>query len=67
MPKTLTTAQVADLLGISRRAVAKRARAGSLVYTQQLPGATGAYLFDAEQIERIATDAAPTEKEGAAS
>lgn len=62
----LTTSQVAARLGISRNTVLQRVTYGRMVPVGQLPGKTGAYLFDAEQINTMAAAAAPTEKEGAA-
>nr|DAL28230.1 MAG TPA_asm: helix-turn-helix domain protein [Caudoviricetes sp.] len=54
MPKNLTTAQVAARLNLTRRAVLARVETGRLSASEKLPGLTGAYLFDAEQIERMA-------------
>jgi len=64
----LTTSQVAERLGISRNTVLQRVSYGRLTPSAQLPGRTGAFLFDAEQIEAAAEqrDAAPAET-GAAS
>lgn len=50
----LTTSQVAARLGISRNTVLQRVTYGRLTPTTQLPGRTGAYLFDAEQVEAAA-------------
>ena len=55
MSNPMTTAQAAEALGITRRAVVARVERGALVPALRLPGRTGAYLFDAEQIERAAT------------
>lgn len=50
----LTTGQVATRLGIDRRTVLLRVQRGALVPTMKLDGPRGAYLFDAEQIDRTA-------------
>lgn len=63
----LATGDVATRLGIDRRTVIQRVAAGRLSPVGKLPGPRGAYLFDAEQIDRLAEDAAPSEMEGAAS
>lgn len=49
-----TTAEVADLLGISARQVARRVAGGELEAAMKLPGERGAYLFDRAYIEGIA-------------
>jgi predicted DNA-binding protein (UPF0251 family) len=46
----LTAAQVAEKLGISARTVQRRAAAGELKVVQQLPGPTGALLFDSDDL-----------------
>lgn len=51
MSNYLTTTQVAERLGLTRRAVLARVDAGKLPTAGKLAGLTGAYLFDAEQIE----------------
>ena len=45
-PDLLSTSEAADLLGMSVRKVQRLAQAGKLPYVRQLPGPTGAYLFD---------------------
>lgn len=52
----LTTSQVAARLGIHRGTVLQRVTYGHLTPTTQLPGRTGAYLFDAEQVEALAAE-----------
>ncbi|WP_282939148.1 helix-turn-helix domain-containing protein [Corynebacterium auriscanis] len=52
----LNTTQVAEWLGISRRAVIARVQNGSLPVMQKLPGKTGVYLFDPKEIAEIAED-----------
>jgi excisionase family DNA binding protein len=46
----LTASQVAELLGVSLRTVQHRAQLGQLPYVQKLPGKTGAFLFDSDDI-----------------
>ena len=45
MPDLLTTAQVATILGVSRRQVNRMVAAGKLQPAQKLEGQTGAHLF----------------------
>lgn len=59
----MATGDVAARLGIDRRTVLQRVASGRLTPVGKLPGARGAYLFDAEQIE--ATAAIELEGEGA--
>ncbi len=47
----ITTAQVAEVLGITVAWANKQAAAGRLPVVQKLPGRTGAYLFDRSAIE----------------
>lgn len=42
----LSTSEAADLLNMSVRKVQRWARDGKIPYVRQLPGPTGAYLFD---------------------
>lgn len=67
MTDFVSATEAAQMLGISRRALLDRVKAGTVAPALKLPGRTGAYLFDAEQIDALATDAAPSELEGAAS
>lgn len=46
----LTTAQVAELLRKPRRAVLRMAAKGDLPVAQKLPGLTGGYLFEMDEI-----------------
>lgn len=59
MSNPMTTLQAAEALGITRRAVVARVERGALVPALRLPGRTGAYLLDAEQIERAAASKRP--------
>lgn len=47
----ITTAQAADLLGVTVAWVNKLAASGRLPVAQKLPGRTGAYLFDRAAVE----------------
>jgi len=49
----LTAAQVAELLGIDRRAVTHMANEGTIPVETKLPGRTGARLFSPTAVERI--------------
>lgn len=51
----LTTKEVAERLGVSVPTVIRRAQTGKLKVARQLPGATGAYLFDPMEIETVAS------------
>lgn len=55
MPNTdhLTTAQAAEALGVSVRTVHRMVSAGTLTPTMKLPGTTGAYLLDADEVENV--------------
>jgi hypothetical protein len=48
----LTTAQVVDEYGSSRRTIGRRIADGELTPLMKLPGTTGAYLFDRAEIKR---------------
>lgn len=50
----MTTAQVAELLGITVAWANKQAARGRLPVAHKLPGLTGAYLFHRDEIELIA-------------
>lgn len=47
---------VAERLGIDRRRVLRMVQRGTLKPVQKLPGETGAYLFDPEDVERLEAD-----------
>jgi hypothetical protein len=47
----LSTALVAELLGLHIRKVQRLAEAGNLPYTAKLPGPFGRYVFDANEVE----------------
>lgn len=56
MPKTqqlLTTAQVASQLGVSVRTVHRLIDRDEISVHTKVPGLRGAYLFDADEVERI--------------
>jgi excisionase family DNA binding protein len=48
----ITSLEVAELLGVDRATVNRRARAGELPVVAKLPGKTGAFLFDRATIEQ---------------
>jgi excisionase family DNA binding protein len=49
----LSTAQVAEVLGVSKATVKRLALSGELPHALKLPGDTGAYLFDRKDVERL--------------
>lgn len=52
----LSTVEVAQLMRVDARTVARKARSGTIP-ARKLPGRTGAYVFDRATIEQlIATD-----------
>lgn len=53
MPETVTTAQAADLLGKSVATINRMVLLGRITPHLKLPGKTGAYLFDRDQIESL--------------
>ncbi|MCZ4324771.1 helix-turn-helix domain-containing protein [Brachybacterium paraconglomeratum] len=55
--KLLTNVEVAERLGIARQTVSWRVARGQLEPVQKLPGRNGAYLFDEEQVDRLAAEA----------
>lgn len=50
----LTSAQVAEILGKSVRTVNRLAKAGELPVAMKVAPNTGAYLFDREDVEKLA-------------
>lgn len=54
----LTVTEVAALLHRNVRTVRRWAAAGRLPVAQQLPGKTGALLFDPEDVKRVIVEAA---------
>lgn len=52
MPDLLTTAQLADLMGVDRSVIIRRVTSGALVPALTLPGRTGAHLFDPSHLEQ---------------
>lgn len=49
-----TTLGVAQRLNVDRTTVIRLVNAGALVPVAKLPGRTGAYLFDADDVEAFA-------------
>jgi excisionase family DNA binding protein len=50
----LTTAAAADRLGVNPRTISKWVRQGRLTPAAKLEGVRGAFLFDPEDIDRLA-------------
>ncbi len=63
MPITdlLTTADVAERTGITVHHVSRLVREGKLTPAHQLPGATGARLFDEAEVDRFLAERAEAE------
>lgn len=52
------TAEVAEALGCNVRTVVRMVQSGSLEPSVKMPGRTGAYLFDPETVDALATERA---------
>jgi hypothetical protein len=57
MAKLIGSAEAAIILGIDRSVFIRRVNAGSITPVQKLPAATGAYLFDGDEIAQMAEPA----------
>lgn len=55
-PRLIATREASVLLGVTTRTVARWAEDGILPPAAQAPGPRGAYLFDVEQVEALATE-----------
>lgn len=51
MTEYLTTAQLAERLGVSPSAISKQVAAGKLEPVMKMPGKRGAFLFDASVLD----------------
>lgn len=60
MPKVqpITTAEVVQRLGVTRKVVRRLVEHGDLVPAQKLPGKTGAYLFDPADVDALTAERA---------
>lgn len=56
MTKLVSAHNAAETLGITRRSLLGRVARGKITPALKMPGRTGAYLFDAEQVERLAAE-----------
>lgn len=54
VPDLITTAQAAEILGVTISTINRDVLLGRLTAHQKLPGRTGAYLFDRKVIEKAA-------------
>lgn len=54
----IPTSEVAALLRMHVATVVRKAQAGEIPFAMKLPGETGAYLFDRNEIERLARERA---------
>jgi excisionase family DNA binding protein len=48
--------EVAEILGINKSTVTRRAADGRLPYLRKIDGPRGAYIFDRVEIERLAKE-----------
>ena len=51
-PDLIGSAEACERLGIDRSTLTRRVARGEITPLQKLPGETGAYIFDAAEIER---------------
>jgi excisionase family DNA binding protein len=54
----LTSKEAAERLGMSLRTFLRRVEEGAITPTHKLPGTRGAFLFDADSIDRLKNEAA---------
>lgn len=54
----MTTAQAAERLRCSVKTIHRMVEDGRLIASLKLPGETGAYLFEAAEVERVAAEKA---------
>lgn len=59
MPELMTLAETAEFFRVSKSTVQRMAKAGRLPFAQKLPGQTGAYLFDLQEMEIVDRDGRP--------
>lgn len=55
----LTTRDIAERYGVSRREIGRLRESGELPYAEKIPGRTGAYLFDADTVREHFQKTAP--------
>ena len=53
-PEMLGPADVCERLGIDRSTLTRWVKAGKIVPAMKLPGLRGAYVFTADEVERVA-------------
>jgi len=53
MEEMVTTTQIVDEYGVSRRTIKRRIEDGSLTPTMKIPGKSGAYLYDRAEVARL--------------
>lgn len=55
-PALVPSSDAAARLGIDRRTLTRWVEAGRIAAATKLPGLRGAYLFDAAEIDRVASE-----------
>jgi hypothetical protein len=54
----ITTADIAERYGLSRRQIGRLRESGELPYAEKIPGRTGVYLYDPDIVKRYFEGAA---------
>jgi predicted site-specific integrase-resolvase len=57
-PALLSTVETADRLQVDRSTLSRWVQLGRITPAMKLPGLTGSYLFDPEEIDRVAAERA---------
>lgn len=52
------SAEASERLGVSRDSLVRMIAAGTITKTTKMPGASGAWLFDRDEIEQLAAELA---------
>lgn len=51
----MTSRQVVERLGVSHRTLMRMVHADEIKPIEKVPGRTGAYIFDSDEVERVFT------------
>lgn len=57
-PALLSTVEAADRLQVERSTLSRWVQLGRITPAMKLPGRTGSFLFDADEIDRVAAERA---------